>query len=92
MKSQNLHDEVTMRTTKSRGVRISTTNDEKLAFIAESFEVSANAAINIMIEETYDSLIADEEPTVPERSLFPIANAFSWLMSQLPSNNNGKLF
>lgn len=81
-----------MRTTKSRGVRISTTNDEKLAFIAESFEVSANAAINIMIEETYDSLIADEEPTVPERSLFPIANAFSWLMSQLPSNNNGKLF
>jgi len=81
-----------MRTTKSRGVRISTTNDEKLAFIAESFEVSANAAINIMIEETYDSLIADEEPTVPERSLFPIANTFSWLMSQLPSNNNGKLF
>lgn len=81
-----------MRTTKSRGVRISTTNDEKLAFIAESFEVSANAAINIMIEETYDSLIADEEPTVPERSLFPIANAFSWLMSQLPSNANGKLY
>lgn len=81
-----------MRTTKSRGVRISTINDEKLAFIAESFEVSANAAINIMIEETYDSLIADEEPTVPERSLFPIANAFSWLMSQLPSNANGKLY
>jgi len=81
-----------MRTTKSRGVRISATNDEKLAFIAGTFEVSANAAINIMIEETYDSLIADEEPTVPERSLFPIANAFSWLMSQLPSNANGKLY
>lgn len=79
-----------MRTTKSRGVRISATNDEKLAFIAETFEVSANAAINIMIEDTYDSLI--QESAKPERSLFPIANALSWLMSQLPSNNNGKLF
>lgn len=79
-----------MRTTKSRGVRISATNDEKLAFIAETFEVSANAAINIMIEDTYDSLT--QEPAKPERSLFPIANAFSWLMAQLPSNANGKLY